>query len=169
MSVSVQSEGGQAPTNGSQPSEGLQAPFVPRPRICWGLVGTPGRTRIPNLLIRRSPSRVQGCPQPSTHAGTSVFRFHRRPQPSVGIHREWLPTWLPRMADELMARRRGGGRLRFERSPKRGSAPPDTPGVEYHEGSRRGVGRNRLGRRRSVRAGGPPDSRERAGVFVIRR
>jgi hypothetical protein len=23
------------------------------------------------------------------------FRVHRRPRPSVGIHREWLPTWLP--------------------------------------------------------------------------
>ncbi len=54
-------------------------------------------TRIPNLLIRRSPSAVHRRPQLSTHAGTKGFRFHRRPQPSTPVHSEWLPTWLPRL------------------------------------------------------------------------
>ncbi len=57
---------------------------------------TPGETRTPNLLIRRSPSRVRGCPQPSTHAGTDGLRVHQRPWPSTQVHREWLPTWLPK-------------------------------------------------------------------------
>ena len=56
---------------------------------------TPGGTRTPNLLIRRSPSGVHSRPQPSTQPGTRGFRVHRRPQPSAAIHREWLPTWLP--------------------------------------------------------------------------
>ena len=42
------------------------------------MLGTPGGTRTPNLLIRKSPSAV-----------------HRSPQPSTRIHTGWLPTWLP--------------------------------------------------------------------------
>ena len=60
-----------------------------------GFVSAPGGTRTPNLLIRRSPSRVHGRPQPSTHAGTEGFRFHPCPQTSTDVHSEWLPTWLP--------------------------------------------------------------------------
>ena len=56
---------------------------------------TPGGTRTPNLLIRRSPNRVHGCPRESTRAGTTGFRVHWRPRPSTAAHREWLPTWLP--------------------------------------------------------------------------
>jgi hypothetical protein len=29
--------------------------------------------------------------------GTAGFRVHRSPPLSAGIHREWLPTWLPRV------------------------------------------------------------------------
>ena len=60
-----------------------------------GFASTPGKTRTPNLLIRRSPSAVHSRPQPSTHAGTKGFRFHGCPQPSTLVHSEWLPTWLP--------------------------------------------------------------------------
>ena len=68
-----------------------------RPFCCTGC-SAPGATRTPNLLIRRSPSRVHGCPQESMLLGTEGLRFHRRPQPSAAIHREWLPTWLPARA-----------------------------------------------------------------------
>jgi hypothetical protein len=48
------------------------------PLRCKGPGGTPGGTRIPNLLIRRSPKSV-----------------HSRPQPSTAVQSYWLPDWLP--------------------------------------------------------------------------
>jgi hypothetical protein len=60
--------------------------------------GTPGGTRTPNLLIRRSPSGVPGRPQECIRPLAEWFRFHPCPRPSSVIHREWLPTWLPARA-----------------------------------------------------------------------
>jgi hypothetical protein len=48
-----------------------------------------------NLLIRRSPSGVQGGPRGSIQPETTGFRFHRRPRASVAVSVCWLPTWLP--------------------------------------------------------------------------
>jgi hypothetical protein len=59
-------------------------------------VSTPGGTRTPNLLIRRPPSGVRECPSLSTESGANGSGLHICPQPSTGVHREWLPTWLPR-------------------------------------------------------------------------
>ena len=74
----------------------VQQPFDDRnPRSRRGFGSTPGETRTPNLLIRRSPSGVHGCPQPYTQPETKGSRFHQRPQPSSLVHGEWLPTWLP--------------------------------------------------------------------------
>src|SRR5690606_23215308 len=62
---------------------------------CLGDRCAPGRTRTPNLLIRRPPSRVHACPRASGEPGTTGFRVHRRPPVSGRVHREWTPTWLP--------------------------------------------------------------------------
>ena len=70
------------------------------PHLSRGFSGTPGEdsanssSSTPNLLIRRSTSRVHGRPQGSAPAGTGGFRFHRCPDSSTAVHREWLPTWL---------------------------------------------------------------------------
>ena len=65
------------------------------PRSRRDSAGTPGGTRIPNLLIRRSPSRVHSRPQPSTQPGTEGLQVHSRPYPSTGVQSYWLPDWLP--------------------------------------------------------------------------
>ena len=65
------------------------------PLLVEGFCGTPGGTRTPGLLIRRSPSAVHSRPQASTQPQTKGFRFHRRPLVSTAVHSEWLPTWLP--------------------------------------------------------------------------
>ena len=44
-----------------------------------GLAGTPGGTRIPNLLIRRWTHPVHSRPQPSVASGTNRFAVHSRP------------------------------------------------------------------------------------------
>lgn len=99
-----------AAQNGSQASEGPLAASALR-RCGRTLAGTPGGTRNPNLLIRRSPSGVQARPQPSAEPETTGFRVHRRPRVSGRVHREWLPTWLPRghRASENLYFRESGG------------------------------------------------------------
>ena len=51
-----------APGDGSQTSEGPRARPVAKPPSAQSIHSTPGGTRTPNLLIRRSPSRVHRRP-----------------------------------------------------------------------------------------------------------
>jgi hypothetical protein len=60
-----------------------------------GFSGTPGETRTPNLLIRRSPSRVHESPHGLERRDFGSTDVHSRPWE---IHRERLPTWLPGLA-----------------------------------------------------------------------
>ena len=64
--------------NGSQTSSG---PLVVTRRSPFfaGLAGTPGGTRIPNLLIRRWTHPVHRSPQRSIPSGTNRFAVHSRP------------------------------------------------------------------------------------------
>jgi hypothetical protein len=92
--------------NATKNAHPIAASFKPpsqRPLHSKGSRRTPGGTRIPNLLIRGSPSSVHGRPQPSTQPEMTGFRFRQRPWPFVQIHREWLPTWLPGESAESTA------------------------------------------------------------------
>ncbi len=86
-------------TNGSQGSlcehPHRRGRNVRNAHFTLGFGSTPGGTRTPNLLIRRSPSGVHGRPQPSTQPRMKGLHVRGRPQPSTTVHSEWLPTWLP--------------------------------------------------------------------------
>jgi hypothetical protein len=53
------------------------------------------RDHSDDLLIRRWPSDVRGCPHPSIHPSTKGFHVHCRPYTTAAVHPEWLPNWLP--------------------------------------------------------------------------
>jgi hypothetical protein len=80
-----------------------------KPSNCKGSSSTPGATRTPNLLIRRFPSRVPGCPPPPIHGSETGFRFHQCPHTTAAVHPEWLPTWLPARALQRCVSRDTGG------------------------------------------------------------
>jgi len=67
-------------------------PYRTRTAIYQAFLSTPGGTRTPNLLIRRWPSGVRGCPRGSTHPGTGDFPVHPRPYKTAAVHAEWLPA-----------------------------------------------------------------------------
>ncbi len=69
--------------NGSQTSEGRETSCMRKPLRYKGFSSTPGGTRTPNLLIRRSPSRVhRGSCGPERRAFESTG-VHSRPHEST--------------------------------------------------------------------------------------
>jgi hypothetical protein len=52
---------------------------------CEGLFSTPGGTRTPNLLIRRSPSGVHWRPHSLEQKASMSMGVHTCPQPSTAI------------------------------------------------------------------------------------
>ncbi len=68
-----------------------------------GLGGTPGGTRIPNLLIRRWTQTVHSGPLRSMASGTKRFAVHSRPWPSIAVR-----TSPQRMAPNGSQRREEG-------------------------------------------------------------
>ena len=66
------------------------------PRPPGALLGTPGGTRTPNLLIRRSPSGVHGRPHASGRAANDGLRVHWTSMRVHGRPQRMAPNLAPR-------------------------------------------------------------------------
>ncbi len=102
---------------------------------------TPGGTRTPNLLIRRSPRGVHSRPQPSTAVHTARNRRPPSPQASTPVHSR--PELLaPRMAPNMTERSDACYAAPSLSTPRAASLRPPAPPLT-HRAVRRGAAATR--------------------------